>query len=71
MVAQWISDNTVLNLIQRIGNFENVRFSGKGRQSVHIKLIINIGTRIRKILIYCVKLDHALYLIIYGNELTY
>ena len=36
MVAQWISDNTVLNLIQRIENFENVRFSGKGRQSVHI-----------------------------------
>ena len=42
---------------------KNACFSGKGWQSLHI---INI-MRIRKMLIYCVKLDHALYSINYGT----
>ena len=43
---------------------KNVCFSGKDRQSLHINLKV---MRICKMLIYCVKLDHALYLINYGN----
>ena len=38
--------------------FQNVRFSGKGRQSLIYECYEN--------LIYCVKLDHALYSINYG-----
>ena len=44
---------------------KNVRFSGKGYQSLHIR--INI-MRIRKMLISCVKLDHALYSINYSAQ---
>ena len=47
-----------------ISKLKNARFSGKGRQSLH--KYINV-MRIRKILIYCVKLDHALYSINYGT----
>ena len=44
-------------------NFEKRAFSGKGRQS--LRPYINV-MKIRKMLIYCVKLDHALYSINYG-----
>ena len=43
-------------------NFEKRAFSGKGRQSLHI--IINVKS-IRKMLISCIKFDHALYSINY------
>ena len=48
--------DTVLNLILRmpkkISILKNARFSGKGRQSLHIYVM--------RMLIYCVKLDHAM-----------
>ena len=57
--------STVLNLILHmekiISILKNVRFSGKGRQSLHV-------VRICKMLISYIKLDHTLYLINYGNR---
>ena len=50
-----------IRLTTVISVLKNVHFSGKGCQSLHI---INV-TRIRKMLISCIKLDHALYLINY------
>ena len=41
---------------------KNARFSGKGRQSLHIIYVM----RIRKMLISYVRLDHTLYSINYG-----
>ena len=57
--------NTVLNLILRmekkiISILKNACFSGKGRQSLHICYENS------KMLIYYVKLDHALYSINYS-----
>ena len=58
--------NTVLNLIQRMEKIfsilKNACFSGKGHQLLRINIM-----RIHKMLISCVKLDHALYSINYGN----
>ena len=54
----------MLILIQRMENIislKNAPFSGKGRQLLHAPYM-----RIRKMLISCIKLDHALYLINYG-----
>ena len=39
---------------------KNTRFSGKGHPSLHNNYHINV-VKIRKMLISCVKLDHALY----------
>ena len=47
---------------KKISILKNAHFSGKGRQLLHI---------IRKMLIYCIKLDHALYLINYGSHHVY
>ena len=46
-------------------NFEKIRFSGKGRQSLNV--IITHIMRIRKILISYVRLDHTLYSVNYDN----
>ena len=48
-----------------ISILKNARFSGKGRQSLHIIIIINI-MRICKNRISYVRLDHTLYSINYG-----
>ena len=48
--------------MEKFSILKNVHFSGKDRQSLYINI-----TRIHKMLIYCIKLDHALYSINYGN----
>ena len=45
---------------------KKINFSGKGRQSLHINVM-----RIRKMLISCVKLNHALYSINCGNPASH
>ena len=48
-----------------MGNFfENLHFSGKGRQLLHIYTL-------RELLISYVKLDHTLYSINYGIKITF
>ena len=58
---------TILNLILRmekkISILKDARFSGEGRQSLHIIIYV---MRIRKMLISYVTLDHTLYSINYG-----
>ena len=58
---------TILNLIQRmekiVSVLKNVRFSGKGRQSLHTCIYV---MSICKMFISYVKLYHTLYSINYG-----
>ena len=57
--------NVILRMEKKFSISKNARFSGKGRQSLHIYVM-----RTRKMLISYIRLDHTLYSINYGTQFT-